>query len=109
MLATCKECGYEADSEVMLKKHKELNHPTVVFKCDFCAFSSRNKSGLKRHIQRRHAVDMASQHERGEDGNFRCDQCDFVSRHVTSLRRHIFRRHVKKPKQRKLIPEADGN
>ena len=62
------------------------------FSCDFCTDTFAFRSGLSRHVAKKHKDDL----EDSEEGNIFCDLCSEISRYVIhSLHNHQIANNVK--------------
>ena len=51
----CDECEYQADGQVILRRHKQAKHDGVKIDCSFCDRSFSFQSNLNRHHKKVHA------------------------------------------------------
>ncbi|KAH3852308.1 hypothetical protein DPMN_094813 [Dreissena polymorpha] len=105
----CKVCKRIISNEFNLRNHIELKHSNVTedvlsngtkqtYKCSFYGKYITTISNLRKHEQRKHAVqhsyvteDVLSSRTKG---NYKCALCDKAMSTISNLRRHERQKHV---------------
>lgn len=78
---SCNTCSYSsAIYKDYLNHIKE--HPTKMFKCDYCSYFSPRQHRLKDHVERKH-----------EHGAYPCELCGFIAISSRTLTRHKESKH----------------
>ena len=88
----CEICGYRANRNSLMQRHKHLKHDTRPYKCDKCNYATFQKSGLKRHINVRH-----------ENIWLMCEDCDYLPESKWQLTRHMRKEHHKIKRGQKYV------
>ena len=83
----CDDCGFQADTNDSLKKHKPVHKLELSYNCSLCSYKSNVEANLKLHWKSRHKI-------RNE---IKCNECDVVYYSKESLRQHTgtVHRHLK--------------
>ena len=99
----CNKCDFETTLNVILKKHKQLEHSKLdkhmsadqlgerLLQCEHCTFSTLYRTGLTRHVRSRHKAYATSVQLR--KGLLKCEQCDFTTLYKNYLDRHVTKSH----------------
>ena len=83
----CEQCDYISKSRDTLKKHKSSKHTRekTTFVCDQCSYTSKQSVHLDIHVRSKHRGEL-----------FRCDMCDYKATQLSNLVRHKRSKHEEK-------------
>ena len=95
----CEQCGLSFERSDDFKFHNDEIHEGLLFKCDYCEYSSARKGNLKKHIIFTHSEDESKRPTNPERRQIRnpnsCKEegCTYKAYSGYELKKHIERKH----------------
>ena len=86
-----KRKGPSDQLSINVKKTKVQPEPRKDLKCDFCVFSTSERSDLVVHVQKEH---LSIDSDDDENHNIQCDFCDFAATEKSQMDEHVKSKHV---------------
>ena len=65
-----------------MKTHRKVQHPAVMYLCEFCEFNTVHSNQLDKHTRNSHSEDFA------------CDKCIFRAANIGDLTNHKHTKHA---------------
>ena len=85
MVFQCNECASSFREKKNLQQHMRIRHGFKKYKCSHCNFHSDDRTSVLRHEKAMHENEL-----------FKCEQCDYTNIRKDNLHRHIRSKHMEK-------------